>query len=337
VTFRYSQVEIDKLTPEQRMIDDLRNKPIRRRNTQFRLMQGNILAYTFDETLPGWGSPGLNKMPFKQVVDQALENATAEGRHYYKQDFQVASNAVAKVTGDIYETLTSAILWDAATHWNRFMCGGDWPASPRYQRPTAGRSPKRQVAVLNLPRRYDWVHLLEPQATAKISELRDSLGGRDLSMPTSTPDIAIVVLPEDVRADDVWRTPIANLRLPAQAVLRDAHKLVKGKVEPGEIILAMALKSSLRSDRLYQPLYEANVMQLILEGHLGAPRVEFEVHALTAEGTSADDIYRAASLHSAGMPYAHRAVRELYQPDDGSQIIARFLSFLDQRMAQVAL
>lgn len=317
------------------MIEDLRNRPIRNRKTQFRLMQQNILAYTFDQTLPGWGSPGLNKMPFKQVVDRAIENAKQEGDFYYKQDFSVSSNAVAKVTGDIYETLTSTLLWNAAAHWNSYMCGSEWRLAPRYQRPVVARSPKRQVAVLNLPRRYDWVRLLEGEAVAKITELRDQLGLGDLSMPTSTPDIAIVVLPDGHRQDTHWRLPLENLQLPSQAVIRDAHKLLIGQVEPGEIILAMALKSSLRSDRLYQPLYEANVMQLLLEGHLGAPRVEFEVHALTAEGTDATAIYQAASLHSAGTPSAHRAVRELYEPEDASQIINRFLKFLDQRMAEV--
>jgi len=50
-------------------------------------------------------------------------------------------------------------------------------------------------------------------------------------------------------------------------------------------LLAVAFKKSLRSDRLYQPLYEANIMQLLLEGQLDAPRVEFEVHTLQHLGT----------------------------------------------------
>lgn len=335
MTFRYSQVAAGQLLSNQRMVEDLRNSPIARRSTKFRLMQQNILAYTFDEVVPGWTSPGLNSMPFKEVVDQGILNAREEGLHAYQGDFDINSNAVAKVTGDIYEVLTSAVMWNAAAAWNEYMWGGSWPSSPRYARPKVGRSPRRMVTVLNLPRRYDWVRLLDKLSKERIKAIRDELAERELSMPTSTPDMAVIVLPESERDDPIWRTPIPHLSPENQTILRDAHKRVAGKVQPGEIILAIALKSSLRSDRLYQPLYEANVMQLLLEGYLGAPRVEFEVHALTAEGTGAVDIYRAATLHSAGTPFAHRAVRELYEPQNASQVVTRFLSFLEGRMADV--
>ncbi|PRZ39649.1 Cfr10I/Bse634I restriction endonuclease [Antricoccus suffuscus] len=334
--FRFSQVATNALSPEDRCIQDLRDAPIRNRKTQFRLLQQNMLAYTFGAALPGWGSSGLNAMPFQEVVRQPIANARAEGDYLYGSDFTLDSNAIAKVTGDIYETLTSAILWDAAAYWNSFMATGNWPTPRRYARPSVGRSERRQVGIVNLPRRYDWVRLLEPNAKARIAVLRDKLAENNLSMPTSTPDIAVVVLPDEVRKDDIWRTPFLNLDRGSQGTLSTAHTRLADSVEPGEIILAMALKSSLRSDRLYQPLYEANVMQLLLERHLGAPRVEFEVHALTAEGTGATAIYTAASLHSAGEPTAHRAVRELYEPANATQIVQRFFAFLNQRMATVS-
>lgn len=330
--FRFSKVATQALDPSMRLIEDLRNAPVKGRDTQFRLAQQNMLAYTFDASVPGWGPPGLNSMPFIQVAKRAVENALDEGRFLYGADFTVKPNAIAKVTGDIYELLTSAILWETAAHWNTYMCGGPWPTSPRYGRPSVSPSARRQVAVLNLPRRYDWVRLLVPAAQEKIDEIRRRLAERGLSMPTSTPDIAIVVLPEDIAADDVWRTPLGNLSRASQQVVSRAHLRVERQLQPGEIILALALKSSLRSDRLYQPLYEANVMQFFLEGHLGAPRVEFEVHALTTEGTGAGRIYQAASLHSAGTDQAHRAVRELYEPADATQIVQRFLQFLNARM-----
>ncbi|MEV4271238.1 Cfr10I/Bse634I family restriction endonuclease [Micromonospora aurantiaca (nom. illeg.)] len=333
--FRFSRVATQALDPSMRLIEDRRNAPVRGRDTQFRLAQQNMLAYTFDASVPGWGPPGLNSMPFLEVAKRAVENALDEGQLLYGADFEVKSNAIAKVTGDIYEQLTSAILWDTAAHWNTFMCGGPWPTSPRYGRPSVSPSRRRQVAVLNLPRRYDWVRLLVPAAQAEIDVIRGKLAERELSMPTSTPDIAIVVLPEDIAVDEMWRTPLGNLSRSSQQIVSRSHLRVERKLEPGEIILAMALKSSLRSDRLYQPLYEANVMQFLLEGHLGAPRVEFEVHALTTEGTGAGRIYQAASLHSAGTDQAHRAVRELYEPSDATQIVQRFLQFLNTRMVLV--
>ncbi|HLL65534.1 MAG TPA: Cfr10I/Bse634I family restriction endonuclease [Micromonosporaceae bacterium] len=335
--FRFSQVSTKGLEHGMRLIEDLRSAPVRGRDTQFRLAQHNMLAYTFDTSVPGWGPSGLNGMPFREVAMQPVENAKAEGLLFYGPDFVVKDSAVAKVTGDLYELLTSAILWETAAHWNTYMCGGPWPAtSPRYARPTVSRNARRQVAVVNLPRRYDWVRLLVPEAQQKIAGIRAKLAERALAMPTSTPDIAIVALPDKARGADIWRTPLGNMSRGAQQVVSGAHRLIESFVEPGELILAMALKSSLRSDRLYQPLYEANVMQFLLEGHLGAPRVEFEVHALTTEGTGAGRIYQAAALHSAGTDQAHRAVRELYEPANATQIVQRFLQFLNSRMALVA-
>src|SRR5690349_12190491 len=140
--FRFSPVAVRRMNPEDFLVEDLRNNPIRGRDTQFRLLQQNMLAYTFEKSVPGWGPPGLNGMPFKETAKQAIENAKAEGRARFEDDFVVKDNAVSKVTGDVYEVLTSAILWETAAHWNTFMCGGPWPASPRFPKPTIERSPR---------------------------------------------------------------------------------------------------------------------------------------------------------------------------------------------------
>jgi hypothetical protein len=94
----------------------------------------------------------------------------------------------------------------------------------------------------------------------------------------------------------------------------------------------------LRSDRLYQPLYEANIMQLLLEGHLGAPQVEFEVHTLEHMGTRARTTYEAASLFSVLGPerVKHRAIRELYVPDNAQELARRLLSFLNERTSWIS-
>lgn len=69
----------------------------------------------------------------------------------------------------------------------------------------------------------------------------------------------------------LWRTEFANLGRTTQTEVQHAYRYLEGEIEPGEILLAVALKKSLRSGRLYQPLYEANIMQLLLEGQLHAP------------------------------------------------------------------
>jgi hypothetical protein len=218
------------------------------------------------------------------------------------------------------------------------MNGEVWPREPRYTRPTVTPSVKRQVAVVGLPRRYDWVRLLTPDAAGVIEGTRAELAQHDLLLPTSTPDIIVAVLPEDVRDDDEFKTELPDLGHASQLVLRLAHRKLEGRVEAAEIILAIALKKSLRSDRLYQPLYEANIMQLLLEGKLGAPQVDFEVHTLESAGTGARDTYRAASLGAVATGHAnpHRAVRDLYEPSNADEVVRRFYDFLNHRMALVS-
>ena len=337
--FTFSEAATKKLAVDDLCVTDLRETPVRNRDTLFRLAQQNMLQYTFGSFVPGFApdNPGVNGMPYQDLVNRALANAHAEGKMRFGNEYVVKSNAVAKVTGDIFEVLSSAILWNAAARWNRFMAGGSWPSSPRYARPPLKPLTSRQVAVLNLPRRYDWVKLLVPKAQEKIADIRAGLSAQGMGLPTSTPDLAMVVLPEEYRNDALWRTELSNLDKPNQVVLGDAHKLLAGRVEPGEIVLAVAFKVSLRSDRLYQPLYEANIMQLLLEGRLGAPRVEFEVHTLDRFGTDAINTYTAASLFgvAAGRADVHRAVRELYEPANATDLAKRLLGFLSERMAMV--
>jgi hypothetical protein len=124
---------------------------------------------------------------------------------------------------------------------------------------------------------------------------------------------------------------------PSQAKLQNAYLYLEGLIEPAEILLAVAFKRSLRSDRLYQPLYEANIMQLLLEGHLNAPRVEFEVHTLEHLGTDAVNTYEAASLYSVLVPEhdKHRAVGELYVPGNAQELARRLLKFLNERTSWI--
>lgn len=323
-------------------IVDRRNDPVRGRPTKFQLPQGNMMAYTFPDFVPGWAAGGVNRLPFAQLIGRPIENAQAYGTQQFGGAFDVSSNQVAKVAGDIFQEVEAAILHNLACRWNIYMRGGPWATTPRYPKPTVAPSVYRQVGVVGLPRRYDWVRLLTPLARAAIDSLRADLGNYDLLLPTSTPDLIVVALPDDCRGMDEFVQEATDLGHHEQRRLRDLYKLLEDRVEAGEIILAIALKKSLRSDRLYQPLYEANIMQLLLEGELDAPQVDFEVHTLDAEGTAAADTYRAASLAAvarrgdADPPHPHRAVRDLYQPTHSEELVRRFIEFFNHRMAQVA-
>lgn len=335
--FVFSETATRALAVAARSIEDRRDNPVRGRDTTFRLSQQNMLSYTFPNFVPGFGEAGVNRLPFDQIVERPTANARREGVALYGDDFKVEGNAVAKVEGDIFETVEAAVHWNAVARWNAFMTGGEWPTAPRYPRPSIDRRPSRQLAVLSLPRRYDWVRLLAPEARAVVDDLRADLAQHDLSLPTSTPDLLVVVLPEDYRNEERWRVELPDLGPASQRLLSQAHKDLEGRVEAGEFILAIALKKSLRSDRLYQPLYEANIMQLLLEKRLGAPQVDFEVHTLQSAGTAAITTYKSASLAAVagGDAEMHRAVRDLYEPASADQLVRRFLGFLGQRMDRV--
>jgi hypothetical protein len=339
VPFTFSQVATRALAEEDLCVEDVREKPKKGRKTKFELKQKNLMQYTFGGFIPGFAvnAGNVNTMSYQDIVNRPLENASGEGTLRFGPDYEVSPSAIAKVTGDTFEVVSSAVLWNAAARWNTYMAEGRWPSQPRYAKPSIEPGPRRQIAALNLPRSYDWVKLLVEPAQEKITEVRDLLAERGMGLPTSTPDLAVVALPAEYRTDPQWRRELPGLDKDNQDVLRDAHKLLAGRIEPGEILLAIAFKVSLRSDRLYQPLYEANIMQLLLEGLLGAPRVEFEVDTLDRSGTDAVKTYTAASLFgvAAGRSDLHRAVRELYEPPSATDLVKRLFGFLGDRMALV--
>ncbi|MGO8959708.1 MAG: Cfr10I/Bse634I family restriction endonuclease, partial [Streptosporangiaceae bacterium] len=213
--FIFSQMTTQGLEEADRCVQDLRNTPIRGRKTLFRLAQANMLAYTFADFLPGYSASAVhNTMPYHEIVSKPLANADDEGRLFFGVDYSIESNAKAKVAGDIFEIVSAAIMWNIAARWNTYMVDGTWLPRTAYPRPTAARSETRQVGVLNLPRDYDWVRLLTPDATSKINHLRDELAEGGLRLPTSTPDLAVVVLPENHRGDALWKTEFHNLTKP---------------------------------------------------------------------------------------------------------------------------
>jgi hypothetical protein len=339
VPFTFSEAATRALPVEDLCILDVREKPVRGRGTKFRLAEQNIMQYTFGSFIPGFApdNPGVNGMKYQDLISRAKENAVAEGQMRFGREYTVAPGAYAKVGGFAFEILSSAILWNAAARWNGYMAEVKWPSLPRYARPGLKPGRGRQVAVLKLPRGYDWVRLLTPAAQEEIAAIRAQLSSRGMTLPTSTPDLAVVALPGEHRDEELWRTEVPGLKRDNQATLDNAYSYLAGKIGPAEILLAIAFKSSLRSDRLYQPLYEANIMQLILEYKLGAPRPTFEVHTLDREGTDAINKYASASLSDVATERddVQRAIRELYQPVNATDLAKRLLNFLGDRMALV--
>lgn len=322
--FVFSEVATKALDADDRLIDDRRNNPVRGRSTKFRLAQQNMISYTYEAFVPGFGPPAINSLPFKDLVERPTVNARAEGHLLYGTDFSLTTGQVGKVEGDVFELLVAGVFWNAAARWNQLMMGGAWPSTPRYSKPTATPDSQRRVAALSLPREYDWVKLLTPDAAAAVADVRAKLAVTGTNLPTSTPDLVIVRLggmAEVLGPADL--AELSNLDALSQRQLYSVHARFEGQVEPSDLLAAIAIKKSLRSDRLYQPLYEANVMHLLLNGYLDvAHHLRFEVHTLDSEGTRAIDTYRAAAFADVASDptTAKRAVDELYSPDDAGAL-----------------
>src|SRR6266508_6699745 len=119
------------LPAELRPIEDRRDNPVRGRPTLFRLAQANMLAYTFPDFVPGWAAGGVNRLPFPQLLGRPIENAIRYGQQIYGQQFEVSSNQIAKVAGDIFQEVEAGMLWNAAARWNRYMTGEEGRREPR--------------------------------------------------------------------------------------------------------------------------------------------------------------------------------------------------------------
>ena len=173
----------------------------------------------------------------------------------------------------------------------------------------------RNVAVVQLPRGYDSTRLFSPETRAALAAFEVALERQDSELKLSCPDIVGVRLPHPLPAGfEVFTQPIANLGADGQRRLGEAYRLLEGQLNGRSLLFAIAAKRSVRSDRLYQPLFEANVLKFLIGEVLGGSSFRFHVHAGSFEGADVEGHYRAASLVSllrGGSPA--RAVDRLYK------------------------
>src|SRR5262249_52362545 len=104
-----------------------------------------------------------------------------------------------------------------------------------------------------------------------------------------------------------------------------AHEGIAGTLDARNFLFAIAVKTSTRSDRLYQPLFEANVLKFLISYVLRGGAFRFHVHMGTFEGAAVEHRYRAASLTGLMMGGApSRAIDVTYRavsPRDTAQLI----------------
>lgn len=280
-------------------VEDRRTNPVANRSTQFRLRQQAALCCSFEDFVPGGEDDPDPSRTYAEYLGQFRANALAAGAHLFGSSFSLRTAALGKVEGDVYELMEAAALWNAAAAWNRFMDTAEWPPCSLDQPDGAVAAPARKVAIVKLPRGYDTTDLFKDEVRADIQAFESALELRGLELGLSTPDIVGVRLPNPLPSElNCFMDTIRSFREDDLAALEGAHDLLAGRIEGAGFLFALAVKRTTRSDRLYQPLFEANVLKFLIERVLHGAAFRFYVHMESFEGADVRRHYTAASLMS---------------------------------------
>jgi hypothetical protein len=307
-------------------IEDRRNNPVRGRKTKFRLKQQTAILCTFSDFIPGSDEDPDPERTYECYLEQFRSNARTAGNYLYREAFSLTSSALAKVEGDVFELLEAAAFWNAAAAWNNYMNSGQWDSRAFVLPLPSVPTPTRKVAIVKLPRGYNSLNLFRPDIKATIEAFENSLRLRGMELGLSAPDIVGVRLPHPLPDSmDIFLNPLSRINNAAMELLERSYLRLEGHVESTGFLFAIAVKKTTRSDRLYQPLFEANILRYLIENVLKGAAFKFYAHLNSTDGADVAGHYKAASLISlirGGNP--SKAIDELYiaqNPRDSAQSI----------------
>ncbi len=279
-----------------------------------------------DAFVPGTDSDPDPTRTFAEYRQQAYANVDVAGQAIWPGEFKLTASQKAKVDGDIYETLEAAALWNAGAVWNTFMDTGEWVSEVFTQPANAVPSPARKVAIVKMARGADTTLLLNDKARAEYKAFEAALQTKGMELKLSTPDILGLRIPDPIpEGFNPFLSPLPDLTYFHQEVLDTAWEGIQGSLEGRHFLFAIAVKTSTRSDRLYQALFEANVLKYILGYVLRGPAIKFHAHLETFANADVRGRYKAASMTSllaGGTP--SKAIDETYlalSPRDTAQHI----------------
>ncbi|MBE0540715.1 MAG: Cfr10I/Bse634I family restriction endonuclease [Verrucomicrobia bacterium] len=328
--FQFDQQATCPNCPHGFCIKDRRTNPIPGRKTQFRFHQHEAVACCFESFVPGTDNDPDPNRSFVTYLNQFGENAEKAGQILFGADCDIGKQAIAKVTGDIFELIGAATLWNAASVWNRFMDTGVWKSNSFVCPKDSVAAPGRKVAIVPLPRGYDATLLFREDARKSIAAHEHALKQAEMELGLSAPDIVGVRIPEPCPKEfKQFLQPLPNLGDSSRQRIENAYQSIEGKLDGRSFLFAIAMKRSIRSDRLYQPLFEANILKYLISEVLRGSALRFFAHFGDIEGANAEDHYRAATIVSLmrGGKF-ERAIDKLYvavKPRDTAQEILQHL------------
>jgi len=249
------------------------SKKMKDRNTLYRIKQNAGLACAFDEWLPGFSASAPIDLPLLAYSEKIISNAKVAGSILESQvpnwfgdveaPFIITAGQSGKVRGDTFEMICRAIFWNCAA------LSRQAPAIPKNSSFAVPASLQllnehREIAILTLGDNYDLKKLLRKEFAEQLSDFEKKLETQSTSISYSTPDVVCIDIssqPDEIKSH--FNTLIADLSPSNQATLSSARLKLEGRVDPKDVRFAAGIKTSIRSDRMYQFLYEANSWKFI--------------------------------------------------------------------------
>jgi hypothetical protein len=297
--FQFDQSVVCPKCPYGVCVEDRRVNRVRGRKTEFRLKQTVAMQCTFGDFMPGTDNDPQPGRTFDEYLGQLRSNATAAGQVLFGASFNLSGSALAKVEGDVFELMEAGAIWNAFSAWNKFMDGVNW-SSKTFTIPNGTvATPSRKAAILKLPRGYDATRLFKSDVRTRIQAHEQALKLRGMELGLSSPDIVGIRIPDPMPPEFApFLEPLPNLAEDSRLLLEGMYQRLESKLEGRSFLFAIAVKRTTRSDRLYQPLFESNVLKYLIEEVLRGAAFRFHVHMGSFEGADVVGHYNAASLVS---------------------------------------
>ena len=217
----------------------------------------------------------------RQILDMLQEQVrTAADARYGGGTGDKLTGGLANVRGDWLEQVLGLLLWNivADSHFGN-------------------------TAIVKLPNAtiLPFLGLYSPQAQGYLEDLFASLKTQDISLTMSNPDFVCVTnLPEEIAAS--FRTPL-KMGKEAASTMASAWELLRGICDPFSVPFVLAVKSSIRPDRRYQIVHEANTVKALV-AHLASRYWDKDLYtafyALIADTVSDQDrmVLRNPATHT---------------------------------------
>jgi len=174
------------------------------------------------------------------------------------------------------------------------------------------------IVMLPSIARLKFTDLFDPDSAEALKRgLLNRLTEHGIELTMSNPDFICV---SDIIPDIIFESEITNLSLSSQHILENAYEKIINTCQYNSIKFGIALKTSLRSDRRYQVVYEGSTLKAFI-AHLQVRYWDIGFHtnyyAVVANDVSKSDriVLSAPAVHSIVDVHTNpvKAIDEIYE------------------------